>query len=394
VTFVAGNTGGTTMNRNKPVIVYAASGYTGRLTCESLTALRIPFVAAGRSQTRLDEVVTEMRARGAECEAQVAEHTPLGLRKLFAGARVVVNISGPFSLLGHAVVDAALVEGCHYVDSTGEQDFMLDLRNDYGPTFEHARLALAPSSSFLWALGTTAAEVCLETPGIDSLDVVYAPPSLQTVSSLQSMIRSARRPGYSIADGKLALLPIADIQKKELPGLKPRKALRTGAGEAAFFLDNPRVKNCDTWFANDTLARIAPYFGLWSRLSNVISGQTLDQWSDALTLKFKKDPPQEDPSSSRFIVAATGTGGGKRVRVVADGVSCYDLTGFTAAISAQYLLDGKAQRFGYGSMAQLFGARTVLTRLEERGTKTTVEIDGRHERAAASRASADQFVGA
>ena len=34
----------------KPVIVYGASGYTGRLICEYLREFNLPFVAAGRDR--------------------------------------------------------------------------------------------------------------------------------------------------------------------------------------------------------------------------------------------------------------------------------------------------------------------------------------------------------
>jgi Family of unknown function (DUF5938)/Saccharopine dehydrogenase NADP binding domain len=357
----------------KPVVVYGASGYTGRLACESLTRLRIPFVAAGRNLARLEDVASEMRALGADCVAQAAEHTPLGLRDLLRGAKAVINISGPFSLLGHAVLDAALVEGCHYLDSTGEQDFMLDARREYGAAFEAAKLVLSPSAAYLWGLGSAAAEVCLETPGIDTLEAVYAPPSLQTVASLQSMIRSARRAGYGLVDGKLHLLPPADLRRVPVPGQKDRMAMRVGAGETTFLLDDPRVRGCDTWFANDTLGRIAPSFGLWNRLSHVISGERLDEWSDSLVLKFKKDPPPEEPESGRFVVVVNGQGSGGKVRAVLSGTSPYIVTGSMCAFAAQALLEGRASRFGYVSLGQTFGARYVLERLEEGGTSAVFE---------------------
>ena len=41
----------------KPVVVYGASGYTGRLVCEYLRELGVPFVAAGRDAARVREVV-------------------------------------------------------------------------------------------------------------------------------------------------------------------------------------------------------------------------------------------------------------------------------------------------------------------------------------------------
>ena len=34
-------------NSKKPVVVYGASGYTGRLVCEFLRQYGIPFIAAG-----------------------------------------------------------------------------------------------------------------------------------------------------------------------------------------------------------------------------------------------------------------------------------------------------------------------------------------------------------
>ena len=42
------------MSEKKPVIVYGASGYTGRLVCEYLREYNIPFIAAGRSNEKLN----------------------------------------------------------------------------------------------------------------------------------------------------------------------------------------------------------------------------------------------------------------------------------------------------------------------------------------------------
>lgn len=38
-----------------PVVVYGASGYTGKLICWHLAEAKIPFIAAGRSKARLEE---------------------------------------------------------------------------------------------------------------------------------------------------------------------------------------------------------------------------------------------------------------------------------------------------------------------------------------------------
>lgn len=363
----------------KPVIVYAASGYTGRLACASLTQLGIAFVAAGRNRARLDAVVDEMRAQGADCEAVACEHTLGGLRSLMRGARVVINISGPFSRLGPVVVEAALAEGLHYVDSTGEQDFMFDMRRDFGRRFADRGLLLSPSTAFLWAPGAAATELCLQTPGIDSVETVYAPPSLQTVASLQSMFRSVRRGGDNLADGNRVPTDATAVRQAQVPGRGRVGALGVAAGEATFLAGDARVRNCRTWFANPMLARAAGVFKAWERVANgalggFVQGEQLDRVTDALIERFKHDPPAEDPDANLFVVETVGTGDGQRVRVVMNGTSPYVFTGFTCAMAAQELLQGEPRRVGYASLAQAFGARHVLRRFQEVGTQATVEV--------------------
>ena len=366
---------------SKPVVVYAASGYTGKLTCEALTKLGVPFVAAGRSREKLEAVASELRARGADCEARAVPHTQAGLRELLRGARVVINTSGPFSLLGFEVVQAALDEGVHYVDSTGEQDFMFDLRRDYGPRFAQRGLVLSPSSASLWGPGAAAAEICLQTPGIDTLRITYAPPSLQTVASLQSMFRSVRRGGDIIEHGNRVPTQATQVHRVQVPGRGKVGALCVAAGEVTFLAGDARVRNCKTFFASDTLARASTAFAAWVLFANrmlgrLVKGDTLDAWSDAIVLKVKKDPPPEDREHNRFVVTVVGEGGGKTVTVQLDGDSPYIFTGFMGAMAAQELLAGHARRFGYVSLAQTIGARRVLERIEEIGTTTRIEITG------------------
>ncbi|MDB4990437.1 MAG: hypothetical protein JWN04_5615 [Myxococcaceae bacterium] len=364
------------MNSQYPVVVYAASGYTGRLVCEALTKLRIPFLAAGRNLAKLEEVARELRAQGADCSARAAEHTPAALRSLFQGARVVINTSGPFSLLGHDCVEAALAVGAHYVDTTGEQDFMFDLRRDYHERFKQANLLLSPSAAFLWAPGAAAAELCLDVHGIDSLSIAYAPPSLQTVASLQSMFRSARRASFGIVQGRLTPLPPDLVHDVVLPSGEVRRGLLLGSGETTFLQGDPRLQNLDTTFTSNDLAKVAPIFGLWNRISKVVDGDVLDKLSDRVVPMLKKDPPAEDAATQAFVVQVKGTGHGKSVRVIVTGHSPYVSTGFLCAMGAQSVLDGKAQRLGYASLAQAFGAKYVFARLEEIGTKYTLQTAG------------------
>ena len=45
------------MPTDKRVVVYGASGYTGRLICEYLREFNIPFLAAGRNEGRVKGIL-------------------------------------------------------------------------------------------------------------------------------------------------------------------------------------------------------------------------------------------------------------------------------------------------------------------------------------------------
>jgi short subunit dehydrogenase-like uncharacterized protein len=124
------------MSEKKPVVVYGVSGYTGRLVCEYLREYNIPFIAAGRDAAKVKAVVEKIPGiETAEYEVVEVEHTVEALTKLFKGAQVVSNMVGPFIKYGPEVVEACLAAGCHYTDTTGEQDWVLLAQERWGTKF-------------------------------------------------------------------------------------------------------------------------------------------------------------------------------------------------------------------------------------------------------------------
>src|SRR2546423_15514325 len=106
------------MANSKPVVVYGASGFTGRLICEYLRKSQIPFIAAGRNKERLQSSMDHNvpGIETADYEVVAVEHDVGALTKLLTGAKVVCNTVGPFAKYGHEVVEACIKTGCHYVD--------------------------------------------------------------------------------------------------------------------------------------------------------------------------------------------------------------------------------------------------------------------------------------
>src|SRR5215831_12819246 len=116
------------MSNKRPVVIYGANGFSGRLIAEFLREYNVPFIAAGRSRQRLEEVMS--RVPGIEtADYEIAETggSIEELVELFAGARVVCNTVGPFLYNGPRVVEASLKAGCHYIDIAGEQAWLREV---------------------------------------------------------------------------------------------------------------------------------------------------------------------------------------------------------------------------------------------------------------------------
>ena len=83
----------------RPVVIYGASGFSGRLVAEFLREYNLPFIAAGRNKTKIEEVMTHVPGiETADYEVVETSSSVDELVKLFAGAKVVCNTVGPFHL--------------------------------------------------------------------------------------------------------------------------------------------------------------------------------------------------------------------------------------------------------------------------------------------------------
>ena len=172
----------------KPVVVYGASGYTGRLICEYLRELNVPFTAAGRDKDRLHDVVSRIPGiETADYDIAAVDHDVASLTDLLRGSSVACNTVGPFISYGDEVAEAALAAGSHYLDTTGEQNWLLHAQDKWGQQFADAGLLLSPGVAQMYTAGEIAANIALENPGMDTLDIVVLWKGFPTYASTQTI---------------------------------------------------------------------------------------------------------------------------------------------------------------------------------------------------------------
>jgi hypothetical protein len=172
----------------KPVVIYGASGYTGRLVAEAMRHYQIPFIAAGRNGPRVEEAMKLVPGiETAEYEVAEVNHDLESLVELFSGAEVVCNTVGPMWYYAPLVVEACARAGAHYLDSTGEATFVDEVGQQFGDQFAAAGKVLSPSTAYMFTVLEIAAHIVLETPGIDSLEAICSPTGTPTFGSTQTI---------------------------------------------------------------------------------------------------------------------------------------------------------------------------------------------------------------
>lgn len=121
-----------TGERSYDVIVFGATGFTGRLVAEYLARWnreeRFRWAIAGRSAGRLASVkaaVDNLELSTAEVGViEASLDDPASLDRMAAQARVVLTTVGPYAKYGEPVVEACVRQGADYVDITGEPAFV------------------------------------------------------------------------------------------------------------------------------------------------------------------------------------------------------------------------------------------------------------------------------
>lgn len=109
-------------DRQYECVVFGATGYTGKYTAEHIVtnlATDLKWAVAGRSEDKLQQLVTELRSLNSDRKEPGIEVAQLQKEDLLALAKktkVLISTVGPYHLYGTAVVEACAETGTHYVD--------------------------------------------------------------------------------------------------------------------------------------------------------------------------------------------------------------------------------------------------------------------------------------
>ncbi|MEO5577272.1 MAG: NAD(P)H-binding protein [Gaiellaceae bacterium] len=328
--------------------ILGVTGFTGRLVLEEARRAGMEVRLVGRRRDALDALA----APGEEVRvADARDREALGAA--FDGASVVASLAGPFLELGVQPVWAAIDAGAHYLDTTGEQEFV---RLVYELVNQEYSVAVLPAFGFDYVPGDLAARLAAEEVDgpLDELVVGYSVKGVGTSRGTRRTIGEVMSQGQvAWENGRLVDSRFGATTRKMRFPFGERTVVEWSGTEALTVPQHTDVRNVRSYIRAPALAAKAGGVG---RLAAPLV---------RLGSRFgPAGPSEESRRKSRFTVVAEARGPGGEGRAVLTGTDVYGLTARLIVVGAQALMAGEARGTGVLAPAEAFDARTLAGRLE------------------------------
>ena len=326
------------------IVLFGATGYTGRLTAEAMAARGLRPVLAARNVERLRQMGDELGG----LEIAVADVArPDSVRALVERGDVLVTTVGPFARHGDPAAEAAVAAGAHYLDSTGEPVFIRRVFDEYGPRAESAGCGMVTAFGYDWVPGNLAGALALEEAGDEATRVavgyfITGEASGGTSGGTAASAAGALvEPVFAWRDGAIRTERGAKrIASFDVDGRR-RQGISTGASEH-FALPrlHPSLREVDVylgWFG--PLSRAMQAMSAGTSVATLVPG--VKSGIDAVTSRVVRGSTGGPDAAARarrgsYVVAvACGADGHRLAEVRVAGVDGYDFTGRILAWGAE-----------------------------------------------------------
>jgi len=346
------------------IVVFGATGYTGRLVSEALVKRGVRPLLAGRSADRLAELASSL---GGGFDTAVADvDRPETVRALVSSGDVMVSTVGPFSKWGEPAVQAAISAGVPYLDSTGEAPFIRSVFERHGRAAEAAGCGLLTAFGYDYVPGNLAGALALQEAGAAAVRVDVGYFMTGNVSAGGGMSGGTRAsaggvvfaPSFTWRDGRLQTVRSAERVRSFDVGGRSREGFTIG-GTEAFAL--PRLSS--------SLREVNVYLGWFGPLSRVMQGLSaavsaaerlplpdLSAVSQRLFGSGSSGGPDADArakSRSHVVAVAADATGRALATVHLEGTNGYTFTGDILAWGAHSALEHGLQ--GVGALGPVDG---------------------------------------
>jgi short subunit dehydrogenase-like uncharacterized protein len=337
------------------LLIYGATGYTGKLLAHAARERGLATVLCGRSEEKLrslgDELQLEFRVAG------LGE--PEGLDRALVGVDAVLNAAGPFSSTASWVVDACLRAGAHYLDVSGEAA-VIETLSRRGNEAKQRNLMLMPAIGFdVVPSDCLAAHAVRRSTGARRLFIGVSGLTLLSRGSARTIIEQLDEPVWVRREGDLERVPPASLARVFDYGAGPRLSFAVSWGDVASAYFTPGVPDITVYFEATAAVRthntLLQLFG-WA--------VPFTPWQALLkaSAEWLPEGPTDRERAGReaVIVVEVESRGGEVVRSRLRTPEAYSFTALAAPAIAARVLAGDVEP-GFQTPARVYGPDFVLS---------------------------------
>lgn len=337
-----------------PILIYGATGFSGRLATHACLELGLRPVLAGRNA----ELV------GAAARALSLEHRCFDLTDTarldqgLAGVRVVLHMAGPYSRSARPMVEACLRTGAHYLDITGETQVIEDLAG-LDRAARTRGVMVMPSVGFdVVPSDCLAAHVARSVPDAATLSLAMTSLAFITRGSARTAMEAAGA-GIGRRNGALVPVALASIERSFDFGDGPRSCINCTWGDVANAWYTTGIPDIDVFFEGTPFLRTLLLLArTYAPLLRTAAGQA---WLRAHVEMLPEGPTEAKRRSTRMVIVAQAAHpDGRRKTARLHTPEAYSFTGTASAHVARRVLAGDLEP-GFQTPGRVFGPDFVLT---------------------------------
>lgn len=356
------------------IVLFGATGYTGRLVAAALVRRGVrPKLAARNGQT-LEALAAEL---GGLDTAVADVSRPETVSALVSSGDVLVSTVGPFVRWGAPAVEAAIAAGVSYIDSTGEPPFIRDVFERRDAPARAAGAGLITAFGYDFVPGNLAAALALERAGESAAKVALGyfisgkvnPKEAASGGTAASLAGVILAPGFAFQGGRIVTERSAKRVRSFDAGSKRLTGISVGSSEHfALPKIHPSLREVDVylgWFG--PASRVMQVMTLSGELPGVRAG--VERLGRRFVTGSSGGPDEASRSRTGSIIVAEAydAAGTLLTRVEMKGPNGYTFTGDVLAWGAQQALEHGLQGSGALGPAEAFGLRALEAGCAELG---------------------------
>lgn len=167
------------------IVIFGATGFTGKLICDYLLghaeSKKLNIAVAARNKERLEKVVSRFLPNVPDMLV-VDSFDKESIDSMTSSAKLIITVVGPYSLYGEYLVESCTKNSTHYVDLTGEPNFVHTIRKKYSEAAASSKSIIVNSCGLESIVPDVGTLYTVSKMKSDKKDITYYLKSRGTIS--------------------------------------------------------------------------------------------------------------------------------------------------------------------------------------------------------------------